>query len=172
MAKTRAEVTTDLIDAANGVPVKKATATAKKKKNIPAPKFQTKKNVARKSAPKAAAKKATKSGPKTAVKKPAAPAKECGLRKPQVRILRALADNGGWMDRKTIAQKAPVDVATCVEYIGSHDDAKRKKNDEKHFPSLISLGYLTAEQHDVNGRDRIVYSVTAEGRKALQAIGD
>lgn len=68
-----------------------------------------------------------------------------GLRAPQLRILKALKKSEATpRDRNWIAEKAPVDLATCVEYCGSPDPAKRKANDAKHFPSLLSLGFLNA----------------------------
>lgn len=100
-------------------------------------------------------------GKKTAKKKD-------GLRKPQVRILSALSASKKALSRQQIAVKAPVDAAACVEYIGSHDPVKREANDKKHFPSLISLGLVKAEQHDVEGRDTVVYSITAKGKTAVK----
>lgn len=134
-------------------------------------------------APKAAKKKAAKKAPaKKAAKKTAKAAKPAkkaakkadkaprarkeGLRNPQVRILKALS-KGKSLTRAEIAEKAPVDVATCVEYIGSHDDAKRIANDKKHFPSLLTLKYVKAEQHDEGGHDVVRYAITAAGKAAL-----
>jgi hypothetical protein len=88
------------------------------------------------------------------------------LRKGQVRILRCLSKASGPMDRKTIAAKAPVDLASCVELIGSPDKATRVANDKKHFPSLIGLGYVDVE-HPEEGP--AVHSITAKGREALKA---
>lgn len=84
------------------------------------------------------------------------------LRKPQLRILKALEKKSP-MSRVDISKKAPVDVAACVEYIGSHDDAVRKANDKKHFPSLITLGYVRF----ANSEDEAAqaYELTANGRK-------
>lgn len=103
---------------------------------------------------------------------PAPAAKKEGLRAPQVRILKALAKAGKPLPRKTIAEKAPVDQAACVEYLGSHDDSIRKANDVKHFPSLVTLGLVKCEIQDVDGRDVVVYSVTAKGRDAAKKAAE
>lgn len=94
-------------------------------------------------------------------------AKKTGLRTPQVRILTCLAKAKTALTRKEISEKAPVDLAFCTEYVGSNDPERRAKNDLK-FPSLITLGHVKAEQHDVDGKDVIRYSITAKGRKALE----
>lgn len=131
--------------------------------------------------PKAAKKTATKK--KTPAKKKAtgAPrAKKDGLRKPQIRILKTLSKNSKPLTRSEIADKAPVDVATCVEYLGSDDDSVRKANDKKHFPSLVTLGFVKAtDGSPKKGKDGTFsdnagpteYSITATGRKALEAAG-
>jgi hypothetical protein len=90
------------------------------------------------------------------------------LRKPQVRILQCLFKAGKELTRAQIAVKAPVDPAGCVEWIGSHDPDKRAANDVKHFPSLVTLDFIKQEQHDVDGKDVIVYLLTAKG-KAVSA---
>jgi len=91
-------------------------------------------------------------------------AKKDGLRKPQLRILQALASTKAvGMTRGEIAAKAPVDVAGCTEWIGSSDAAKRAANDAKHFPSLITLGFVKLGTPAEGGAD--YYSITAAGRK-------
>jgi|SRR6185369_4445548 len=96
----------------------------------------------------------------TATKTPKA-TKKAGLRKPQYRILKALSKKSP-MTRSEIAGKAPVDIAACVEYIGSSDTAVRKANDKKHFPSLITLGLVKfANDEDATGAS---YEITAKGR--------
>ena len=105
-----------------------------------------------------------KTAKKTATKK-TANAKSNGLRKPQLRILQALVTSRKALTRQQIAAKAPVDAAATTEYIGSLDPQTREANDLKHFPSLISLKALKVEQHDVKGKDVIVFSITAKGKK-------
>ena len=90
-----------------------------------------------------------------------------GLRKPQVRILQALdASRGNPLTRPQIAAKARVDYASLTEYIGAHDDVVRIKNDELYMPSLRSLKLVKVEQHDVDGKDTVVHTITAAGVKA------
>lgn len=98
--------------------------------------------------------------------KKASAKKENGLRKPQLRILAALKKAKGALTRAEISEKAPVDVAACVEYIGSHDDATRKANDKKHFPSLVSLGLVKFGMPEEGGA--VCYEITAAGRKAAE----
>jgi hypothetical protein len=87
-----------------------------------------------------------------------------GLRKPQIRILEALAKAKKPMSRKEISEKAPVDLAFCTEYVGSHDEDVRKKNDAK-FPCLITLGMVKyAPSGDATGGH---YEITDKGRKAV-----
>lgn len=121
------------------------------------------KKAVKKTTKKVAAKKAVK---KVEVKKaaPAKTEKKDGLRKPQERILKCLAKTAKPLTRAMIAEKAPVDVAACVEYLGSHDDNTRLANDKKHFPSLISLGLVKHEQHDIDNKDVVVYLITAKGK--------
>ena len=131
-----------------------------------------KKTATKKAATTKAAKKTAKAKTKktsTAKKTPAkkTPAKVEGLRKPQVRILQALNKNSKGLDRKGVATKASVDYAACTEYLGSTNPEVRAANDVNHFPSLIGLKYIKAEQHDVKGKDTIIYTITAAGKKAL-----
>ncbi len=125
-----------------------APEAPKTEKKAASPKKPTSKKV--KAAPKAS----TNGKPKT----------EGGLRKPQIRIIKVLA-KGRPMSRAQIAEKAPVDVAGCVEWIGSHDERTRKANDRKHFPSLITLGLVRlsniSNNEDVVGA---IYEITAKGR--------
>lgn len=126
-------------------------------------------------APKKVAKKAaaTKKAPvKKAAKAPAAatPAKDkSGLRKPQERILKYLAKHSDKsFTRAQIAEKAEVDVAACVEYIGSHDDKKRIANDKKHFPSLVTLKLVKFGPQQEEGA-AVSYQISATGKaKAAQ----
>ena len=132
------------------------------------------KKTAKKTAPKTATKKAVKKAPVKKVTKKTTPAvapkakaepKAKGLRKPQVRILVALSKSGKPLSRAEISEKATVDVATCTEYIGSIDEVKRLANDVKHFPSLISLGFIRfAAPEEGKGAN---YEITAAGKKAV-----
>lgn len=86
------------------------------------------------------------------------------LRKPQVRVLKALTQSKTALTRKEISEKAEVDVSGLTEWIGSSDQATRKANDKKHFPSLLSLGLVSATEKD---GEPTAYSITGKGRKAL-----
>jgi hypothetical protein len=106
-----------------------------------------------------------KAAPKAAAKPAANGAtKKEGLRKAQVRILKALLKAGRALTRKELAEKAPVDVAACVEYVGSSDPDRRAANDTKHFPSLVTLGYVRFGNPEEAGGT--CYEITAKGRAA------
>lgn len=96
--------------------------------------------------------------------------KKEGLRKAQVRILQFLLKTGKAENRNTISAGAPCDLANCTELLGSHDPEKRAANDVRYFPSLLSLGFVKAEQHDVDGKDVVQYSLTANGRKTAAKL--
>lgn len=119
-----------------------------------------------KKATKKAVKKVTKKAPKKAEER-APRAKKEGLRKGQERILKLLNKVKKPLTRAVIAEKAPVDVATCCEYLGSRDDEKRIANDEKHFMSLISLGFVG---HSVDEEQGVVYTITPKGKTAAAKI--
>ncbi len=115
----------------------------------------------------------TNKAPKTESTKPTVGAKKKeGLRKPQVRILAFLAKVNKPQDRNAIAANSPVDLAMCTEYLGSDDEAKRKANDAKHFPSLVTLGFIKAiEPKVIEGEPAggMTYQITASGKVALKA---
>lgn len=99
-----------------------------------------------------------------APKEPAQPT----LRTPQVRVLAFLAKQKKPVTRKQISEGAPVDVAWCTEYLGSDNDAKRLANDAKHFPSLITLGYITATPGETDDKPVTTYTITDAGRAAVK----
>jgi len=88
-----------------------------------------------------------------------------GLRRPQLRILSILA-KGKSLTRSQIAEKAPVDNAMCTTYIGSNNPDIRKKTD-KNVVSLLTLKYVRAELPEEEGRDIVLYTITALGKKTL-----
>lgn len=98
--------------------------------------------------------------------KPKGRTKTQGLRKPQVRILRALAKHGS-LTRKELSGKAPVDNAFCTEYVGSASDEIRVKNDAKVFPSLVTLGFVNGTVDAERGR---IFTITKEGRTELARL--
>lgn len=87
------------------------------------------------------------------------------LRKPQLRILAALAKSKRPLTRAQIAEKGKVDQASLTDYVGSYDDAIRAKNDKKICMSLVSLRLVKA----VAGETGTTYMITAAGRKAVTA---
>ncbi len=159
MATATTTTVTTPVKAAAKKTAKKAVASA-----TPA-KVETPKTPVKAAAKKAATKVETKVivPEKTA---PVATTKEKGgLKKPQIRILKALSDPQvtSPLSRAQISEAGSVDVAMMVEYIGSHDDSRREANDAKHFPSLITLGFVKAEVCE--GVKGIAYAITANGRK-------
>lgn len=109
----------------------------------------------------------TKAAPKPESNGRVGRTKKDGLRSAQERILKALARTSP-MTRKLISQKAPCDLANCTELVGSADDDKRKANDIKHFPSLISLGLVRIRIDEEQGS---MVEITAAGKKAAEKIG-
>jgi hypothetical protein len=88
------------------------------------------------------------------------------LRKPQVRILRVLAD-GRARTRQQIVKDAEVERAWCTEYLGSSNADIRAKNDALRFPSLLTLDLIRSETIDANGKDLVVFEITSKGRRAV-----
>jgi DNA-binding MarR family transcriptional regulator len=120
-------------------------------------------------------KKAAKKAPKKAAKAPkkgkaakAPRAKKEGLRKPQVRVLEALAKSKKSLSRTEISEKGGVDLAMLNSYIGSQDDSIRKKNDELVCKSLLTLGFVKYGTQQEEGRG-MYYDITPAGRKALDS---
>lgn len=91
------------------------------------------------------------------------------LRKPQVRILAALAKHGS-LSRQGISEQAEVDYASTPTYLGKLDLANRKASDKKCV-SLITLDYITFS--DVEDKDTghtvTEFKITAKGKTALKA---
>ena len=86
------------------------------------------------------------------------------LRAAQVRILAALTKADKPMTRAEIAEAAKCDLAGLTEWLGSSDPEKRKANDTKWFPSLLSRKLVTAK--DTDGGTG--YTLTAKGRKVAE----
>jgi hypothetical protein len=89
-----------------------------------------------------------------------------GLRKPQIRILKCLAD-GRARTRQQIVKDAGVERAWCTEYLGSSNADIRARNDALRFPSLLSLDLIRSEILDASGKDVFVYEITSKGRLAV-----
>lgn len=110
--------------------------------------------------------------PRAAVGCTTAPRKESRaprLRKPQVRILAAMAENPikAWT-RRDIADAAGVSVTSLTRFIGSGDEAKRERSDRVHnLRSLLTLRYIRCVA-PLEGRD-LAYQVTPAGFAAYRA---
>ena len=102
------------------------------------------------------------------IEAPKEPAQAPKLRGPQQRILAFLAKQKKPVTRKQIAEGAPVDTAMATEYLGSANDAIRLKNDALRFPSLISLGLISATPAD-DDKPVTTYTITDAGKEALKA---
>lgn len=117
-------------------------------------------------------KSAVKKGSETVKKstKKKSPAKKEGLSKPQVRVLQCLAKAKKPLTRAEISDKGNVDLAMLNSYIGSQNDAIRKKNDQKVMPSLLTLK-LVRQVLPEEGQGAS-YEITTVGAKALKATKD
>jgi hypothetical protein len=93
------------------------------------------------------------------------------LRKPQIRILKCLAD-GRARTKPQIVKDARVERGWCTSYLGSNDPEKRAYNDAREFPSLITLDLIRSETIDVGGKDIYVYEITEKGRKVAARLAN
>lgn len=88
------------------------------------------------------------------------------LRNPQVLILTALAASkkgpiGGQLTRAEILTKCP--GVGMSEHLGTLGDSTNQWT-----VSLLEQKFVKQEQHDINGKDVVLYTITATGRKALE----
>lgn len=72
------------------------------------------------------------------------------------------------LTRKDIAQYAKVDYAYLTEYLGSLDTSKRSRNDQKKFPSLLSLNLVKVEKHEMRNRLTYLYYISKEGQEFVK----
>lgn len=123
----------------------------------------------------------TPSKPKKEAKKPAAkkPAKNAEptankmdadkLRKPQGRILVALAKAKAPLTRAKLADASGIDQAWVGDWIGYLDADKRSAQEAKiGYTSLITFGYVKVKEVTVDDRATNAYEITATGRKAAE----
>lgn len=87
------------------------------------------------------------------------------LRKPQIKVLEVLSKAKSALTRNAISEKAGCRVHMLSAYLGSNDREKREANDKKHYPSLLSLGFVKAEISE--GMEGTTYTITPKGLKAL-----
>lgn len=87
------------------------------------------------------------------------------LRNPQIELLTALSKSKtGSLNRKQLAEKCP--GVGLSEHLGSIYGEPNK-----YTVSLIEHKYVKQEQHDVDGKDVMIYTITASGKKALEKAG-
>lgn len=141
-------------------PVTEAAPAAKPKApKKPSKPKAAKKPVAKKAAPKPKSKK--KAAPKE--KKPDA-RKVDGLRRFQVRTLKALNDSPDSLTVSMIAKRAKISHTMVVMGLGTIDAKLLKAHDRKMgFPSLLTLGHVRVAEVE----NTTVLQITASGKKAL-----
>lgn len=111
--------------------------------------------------------KATKAAPVKATPSTPSGRPKKGLRDSQVRMLRVLVKEKRVLSKNDLTAKAEVAPSDMTKYLGSEDAVVRKRNDERWFPSLLTLKYVKS----VRGgpEDKVEgYEVTALGRQALE----
>lgn len=108
-------------------------------------------------------------------------ARKEGLRLPQIRVLHVLSKAKGPLSRTAISEKCGNKTTVVVgRAVGYSDPAKRKAFEQTKdgggepgnpCPSLLTLGYVTEKELDVDGAKETVIELTAKGRKAFQQLG-
>jgi hypothetical protein len=88
------------------------------------------------------------------------------LHKYQVSILQYLSKSARPIPGMRLSQKLKISSANITGFAGPQSAAQVET--EWPFPALDSLGYVTVEVHDVNGRDVRLYTITPCGRKYLK----
>lgn len=109
-------------------------------------------------------------------------AKKEGMRKAQVRILRALGKAGVPLSKLQICEKVAKEFPTAAKFtawmtdpIGGADPEARKVAEEKNgYPSLLTLKYIRSlkSQSEEGDREVTVYEITALGKKTLQSLSN
>jgi hypothetical protein len=90
------------------------------------------------------------------------------LRKPQIRILKCLAD--GRARTKPQMRKDSGVLQGFYRTVGAHDEETRARNDLNIYPCLITLGLVRIEKMDVGGQDVHVYEITAKGKRVVASL--
>lgn len=92
------------------------------------------------------------------------PPKESGLTTTQWRILRFMLDTRKPMTAQQIAEGSGVDGTTITpRLMGGTTPELRKRREDWFGPSLLTMGLITAEIQDHDGRDKLVYNITKKG---------
>jgi hypothetical protein len=87
------------------------------------------------------------------------------LRKPQVRILRVLADGRARTKPQISKDTGILQWLYCL--LGAQDEEVRARNDVRMYPSLLTLGLIRSEVMDAGGKDVYVYEITPKGRQVV-----
>jgi hypothetical protein len=94
------------------------------------------------------------------------------LPRPQLRVLKALADAGAPMTKAEITAKAKVNAGIVGDAIGRFDAESRAKRDEQlKRPSLLTRGYIKAVEAGAGegGKAETRLELTDAGKEALGA---
>jgi hypothetical protein len=90
------------------------------------------------------------------------------LRKPQIRILRVLADGRSRTKAQISKDTGILQWLHCL--LGAHDEEVRANNDMRRYLSLLTLGLIRSEIMDVGGKDVHVYEITPKGRQVVTRL--
>jgi len=91
------------------------------------------------------------------------------LSKSQERVLSALFASPG-LTRTQLTVVAKVATGNLPQVLGSSDAAKRAKNDQTYYPSLISLKLIKTNMGEIQGRVVSVYRLTVEGKRVVRSL--
>jgi len=91
------------------------------------------------------------------------------LRKPQRMILQSLLRSRNALSRNQIAERSGVDPTKIGDYAGPRPYNQADKAVKRwNFPALDTLGMVAIKQHDVGGRDLMLYTITPLGVSTLK----
>jgi hypothetical protein len=99
--------------------------------------------------------------------------KPINIRKPQIRIMRCLAQTG-YLRSAQVAEKSNVDRSLVTGMLGYENPEQRKRfEDHRNCKSLITWGFVQAESVvidcDVSDKSERLYFLTLAGKKFLAA---
>ncbi len=107
--------------------------------------------------------------PTAASQKPAA-----ALRTHQIRVLRCLAAAAGPLSRSKISERVGITQTVVARALGYEDPDKRaafEANDPcGGYPSLLTLGYCSFQELDIDGLLETAYEPTKSGFQALEVV--
>lgn len=96
------------------------------------------------------------------------------LRKPQIRVLKALARARAPLSRAMLCERAEVDSAWIGDHVGKTDAVARTAREQlTGYPGLLTLGYCEVRETDLYGDGSVVetsYVITAAGREAAKHV--